>query len=216
MPGDGSGLVDVRAPPLLVERSVERVFSTSDVLRRRDGESRKTCRWSRPCEEASGRWGRDMVVQGMPPRGLLHKRPCGGGAQPKEYNLAAPIWLQPRGEVCGVRGVLRVCRGRGRGFRVSASGGSMRHERASRRKNDSSEEDKRMTGWRESRLGRVARTTAQGLGLDEARCCPLSGKPPANGGYFGIVPPSTSRTRADGAWSSLRRQYRCAPTVVGQ
>lgn len=67
VPGEGSGLECVWAPPLLAERSWERVFSRSDVLRRRDGDSRKTCRWSRPPprEDASGRWGRDIVMRGM-------------------------------------------------------------------------------------------------------------------------------------------------------
>jgi hypothetical protein len=66
VPGEGSGRENDWAP-LLAERSWERVFSTSEVLRRRDGESRKTCRSSRPPprEEASGRCGRDMAVRGM-------------------------------------------------------------------------------------------------------------------------------------------------------
>jgi hypothetical protein len=63
VPGDGSGLEYAWASFLLGERSWERVFSRSEVLRRREEDSRKTWRFSRPPrEESSGRRGRDIAV----------------------------------------------------------------------------------------------------------------------------------------------------------
>lgn len=65
VPGDGSAREYALAPLLLLERSCERVFSRSEVLRRRELDSRKTLRLSRlPREESSGRRGRDIVMRG--------------------------------------------------------------------------------------------------------------------------------------------------------
>lgn len=63
VPGEGSGREVSEYPPVLLGvRSWDRVFSRSEVRRRREEVfSRKTCRWSRLGDEASGRWGRDMV-----------------------------------------------------------------------------------------------------------------------------------------------------------
>ena len=81
VPGEGSGrAVSEYAPFLLDVFSCDRVFSTSEVRRRlEDVFSRKTCRWSRRGEEASGRWGKDMVCGcGMRLRGT---RPARLGAR---------------------------------------------------------------------------------------------------------------------------------------
>lgn len=62
VPGEGSGFeYEWEAPGLLGVRSCDRLFSRSEGRRRREGDSRKTWRWSRLGDEASGRWGRDMV-----------------------------------------------------------------------------------------------------------------------------------------------------------
>jgi hypothetical protein len=66
VPGDGSARAYALVPLLLLERSWVRVFSRSEVLRRRELDSRKTWRLSRlPREESSGRRGRDIVMRGM-------------------------------------------------------------------------------------------------------------------------------------------------------
>jgi len=67
VPGEGSGREYEWALPLIAGRSLERVFSRSEVRRRREGESRKACRSSRepPREEEAGRCGRDISVRGM-------------------------------------------------------------------------------------------------------------------------------------------------------
>lgn len=75
VPGEGSGRACGWAPLLLLERSWERVFSRSEVRRRREVDSRKTWRLSRlPREESSGRRGRDIIVV----RGMQNAEGVGG------------------------------------------------------------------------------------------------------------------------------------------
>jgi hypothetical protein len=66
VPGEGRGRECAWGPLLLLERSWDRVFSRSEVRRRREEDSLKTCRLSRPPrEESSGLRGRDIVMRGM-------------------------------------------------------------------------------------------------------------------------------------------------------
>jgi hypothetical protein len=56
VPGEGSAREYDWAPPLLGVRSCDRdVFSRSEVLRRRDDDSRCECRRSRRVEDSFGR-----------------------------------------------------------------------------------------------------------------------------------------------------------------